>query len=618
MMINYIGCRTCKMHLNDNKTFSSEALSCLATISNTTTLTGNEILTIFENLRQTISSDLFFEFKKMSKFSDEKCKMYTGLTTKQFSSLEKKLKSLKNSPQRTKSQALATYLFWLKSGLPHRAIANLFNLDHHQTVGEYCEQTRNAMLKDFVTKHLGANHIKRSEWLTHNTQIAKNLYDMNDDQLAIISDGTYLYCQKSTNNTFQKKSWSVQKNASLVKPFVICATDGYIVDIFGPYPAVDNDAKILKKILQTDKDLRKLLQANDHLILDRGFRDSIDELETIYRFKTHMPSFKPTNQNQLKTIEANRSRFVTKCRWTVEAINGLLKTMFRANDKVVDNKSLYHSIDDFRIAASIINKYHKRLLSDKDNQTLISNNMKEMLNKTNKLEPHIKMLNRKKKVFIEMPLDSVKDFPKLNITDIRDHITLGSYQLKQCLTYLNNLSSIERYTGKAIIDPNQSLIRTQIKSRHSNSKTYNTYIAYKPNVNSPKAIDSWFCTCKAGTRTVGTCSHIATVIYKLSLKDEKSKTRTIKSLESIFPSLPIYESTDTEEECINPEDISEDTHTRIYPELSFEPELYPNTGRVSTSGVGTSGVGTSGVGTSGVTSFKTTTIEIVYPELDSD
>jgi hypothetical protein len=207
------------------------------------------------------------------------------------------------------------------------------------------------MVKDFVPKYLGANHIKRNEWLTHNTKIATKLYEMDNDQLAIITDGTYLYCQKSKDNTFQKKSWSVQKNASLVKPFVICATDGYIVDIFGPYPAVDNDAKILKNILSTNKDLRKLLKEKDHIILDRGFRDSINDLETVYKLKTHIPTCTPIKQNHMSTIDANQSRFVTKTRRTVEAINGLLKTMFRANDKVVDNKSLHHSIDDYRIAA---------------------------------------------------------------------------------------------------------------------------------------------------------------------------------------------------------------------------------------------------------------------------
>ena len=37
----------------------------------------------------------------------------------------------------------------------------------------------------------------------------------------------------------------------LVKPLIICAPDGYIVDIYGLYSATWNDARILKHILET-------------------------------------------------------------------------------------------------------------------------------------------------------------------------------------------------------------------------------------------------------------------------------------------------------------------------------------------------------------------------------
>lgn len=67
-----------------------------------------------------------------------------------------------------------------------------------------------------------------------------------------------------------------------------------------------------------------------------------------------MPSLIPPKQKQLSTLEANHSRLVTKCRWTVEADNGLFKTLFMANDKTVDNKSLNHCIDDYRIGAALL------------------------------------------------------------------------------------------------------------------------------------------------------------------------------------------------------------------------------------------------------------------------
>ena len=57
----------------------------------------------------------------------------------------------------------------------------------------------------------------------------------------------------------------------LIKPFIICCADGYIIDVYGPFKANQNDSKILDYILNTDKDLMKILQPNKTIIfLDRG------------------------------------------------------------------------------------------------------------------------------------------------------------------------------------------------------------------------------------------------------------------------------------------------------------------------------------------------------------
>ncbi len=45
-----------------------------------------------------------------------------------------------------------------------------------------------------------------------------------------------------------------------MKPFVLCTTDGQIVDIYGLYEATKNDATILLDILKKDKKLNTLLR----------------------------------------------------------------------------------------------------------------------------------------------------------------------------------------------------------------------------------------------------------------------------------------------------------------------------------------------------------------------
>ena len=57
----------------------------------------------------------------------------------------------------------------------------------------------------------------------------------------------------------------------LIKPFLICCADGYIIDCYGPFQANYNDAKIFEYILKTDEELLKLLVPNKtYSFLDRG------------------------------------------------------------------------------------------------------------------------------------------------------------------------------------------------------------------------------------------------------------------------------------------------------------------------------------------------------------
>ncbi|CAF1146120.1 unnamed protein product, partial [Brachionus calyciflorus] len=83
-------------------------------------------------------------------------------------------------------------------------------------VSRYCEQVRSSLSSNFVPEFLGTELMNRQEWLQQNTPLAKEIFSLKDDELVVIADGTYIYCQKSTNNFFQRKSYSVQKKRSLV------------------------------------------------------------------------------------------------------------------------------------------------------------------------------------------------------------------------------------------------------------------------------------------------------------------------------------------------------------------------------------------------------------------
>ncbi len=84
--------------------------------------------------------------------------------------------------------------------------------------------------------------------------------------------------------------------------------------------------------------------------------------------------------------------------------------------------------------------------------------------------------------------------------------------MKQALSYVGertNNGIFEFRINKECVNFNNSkIVYSIIRSRHIGAKKYNVYVKYKTEVNSLDGIESWYCTCKAGMRTVGCCSHV--------------------------------------------------------------------------------------------------------------
>lgn len=91
----------------------------------------------------------------------------------------------------------------------------------------------------------------------------------------------------------------------------------------GPYEATKNDAQITKDILNSN--IKELYNygPGDIIFVDRGFRDCQTELMNM-GFVVKMPVCQPSNI-QLTTNEANNTRLVTKIRYKVEHLNGMMK-----------------------------------------------------------------------------------------------------------------------------------------------------------------------------------------------------------------------------------------------------------------------------------------------------
>ena len=135
-----------------------------------------------------------------------------------FEALLQHLISLRHSRVRSIRVAVAFFLTKMRLGLSNKVLALIFQLEDKRSVSRIIYSVRKAMVTDFVPKYLGFHHISRQTVIDHHTTaIARELLLNTPNQLAIVIDSTYIYVQKSSNNEFQRRSYSLHKHPNLIK-----------------------------------------------------------------------------------------------------------------------------------------------------------------------------------------------------------------------------------------------------------------------------------------------------------------------------------------------------------------------------------------------------------------
>ena len=116
----------------------------------------------------------------------------------------------------------------------------------------------------------------------------------------------------------------------------------------------------------------------------------------------------------------------------------------------------------------------------------------------------------------------VPDFPRLSEDDLRN-ITVGVYQLKlaKCYTH-EHLNEEGGYVIKLNSDF-EDILRVQVQSRHTSSRKYLIWIQYDE-----IQVKAWYCQCKSGARVVGTCAHVASVLWYLGFARHTEKPNGVK------------------------------------------------------------------------------------------
>ncbi|WAR16806.1 hypothetical protein MAR_031400 [Mya arenaria] len=287
--------------------------------------------------------------------------------------------------------------------MSNKLISTVLNLSRSQ-VQRSIVSVKKQLMKYFVPHFVGFQHIDSRDVIQSYTRpLAFSLFGRNDcsPPAILVLDGTYIYINKSSNNKFQRRTYSVHKKRSLVKPMMIVSTSGYIVSVIGPFLAdgTSNDASILNTVLENNVEMVKdWVHNGDIFVVDRGLQDSLDVLEKI-GIDAKMPSCLPKGNKQLGTTEANVSRLVTKVRWVVESANARLK-QWRLLDKTLP-ASYLPSIGEFvRIVCALCNKYKGQLSHTEDpvSDIALGTHLFQLSKRHNDLKLKIDTLNESKQL----------------------------------------------------------------------------------------------------------------------------------------------------------------------------------------------------------------------------
>ena len=247
-------------------------------------------------------------------------------------------------------------------------------------------------------------------------------------------------------------------------------------------------------------------------------------------YDVKMPGFLDKNAKQFTSEEANETRLVTKCRWVVESFQARFKK-WRMFCERIDQSFILNIATLTRTLAACLNEYHPILYdANSSEHEAIAQRMLQALHRSSEIEQLISSdkLSMRKKWAALTDLDNDLNFSRLTLEFLREY-TCGTYQIKQSKAYAKaHLYENDEEFALELSPSDDNLLRCRVHSRHSNSTKYFLCVRFDENDNDD-SIKNHYCHCKSGTRMIGCCGHVATLLWYLGYArhfERKPPTRT--------------------------------------------------------------------------------------------
>ncbi|XP_071581746.1 uncharacterized protein [Temnothorax nylanderi] len=517
--------KTCIHHLDENDQVLNAFIDGLQSFNRPYILRGEELLHFLQGLRACANKHINAKYNNETDFSDDEFKDLTSLTKAQFNELYEYCDPIpvQGGSRYVQKKHLITFLCKLRQGITDVLLKIIFQYPTRQSVSLAISTVRQSLALRFVPENIGFGAIDRNTYIQrHVTDFSNRLYNPQPEtrRAIVVIDGTYTKVEKSSNFRVLRQTFCRHKGHHLLKPALLVAPDGYILAIQGPYfsDARNNDAAMLLKEFNDDVEgMRAWFEEGDIVLVDRGYRDATDFLEGI-GIRYEIPAFLQRNERQLSTEDANRSRLLTKSRWIVESRNGHLKSIFKFFDKVVPYAHVLNLKDFYGIAGGLINRFHEPIIMEGANEDL-ARAMLQRAQEVNVLKARVEVDNlfNRRGQWVLLDENQVQDFPHFDLQYLRD-LCFGVYQVNLAPGYIQNkrqreANEVFEYDQNRL-EPN--LLRLRIHSRHQNRTKYQLWISYNnDNDNDDPPITGYYCTCKSGARTLGSCAHVASALWYL-------------------------------------------------------------------------------------------------------